>query len=220
MSDLKPCPFCGGEADLDFWWNENGDGGRGKVICIDCRTEMAGSDHSRPITEAEKVASKAEAIAAWNRRAIPAVQPMTEITADVVKTLREKTGAGMWDAKRALAECLGDMDEAVEWLRYKGTSHTYVPKHKRHPAVQPDARIKGYEDAYRYALHLAEALRENYPPNPDFRFLGDLVGLLTQIDNMVAGLPKPAVQPHVNETPKSEHDAANMLTPATKGGDA
>ena len=28
----------------------------------------------------------------------------------------------------------------------------------------------------------------------------------------------PAVQPHVNETPKSEHDAANVLTPATKGG--
>tara|TARA_R110000868_G_scaffold118010_2_gene313155 strand:+ start:248 stop:718 length:471 start_codon:yes stop_codon:yes gene_type:complete len=59
------------------------------------------------------------------------------------------------------------------------------------PAVQPDARIKEYEDAYRYALHLAEALRENYPPNPDFRFLGDLAGLLTQIDNMVAGLSQP-----------------------------
>ena len=62
------------------------------------------------------------------------------------------------------------------------------------PAVQPDARIKQYEEAYQYALHLAEALRENYPPNPDFRFLGGLVGLLTQIDNMVAGLSQPAVQ--------------------------
>ena len=79
------------------------------------------------------------------------------------------------------------------------------------PAVQPDTRIKEYEDAYQYALHLAEALRENFPPNPDFRFLGDLVGLLTQIDNMVAGLSQPAA-PHVNETPKSEHDAVNMLT--------
>ena len=29
----------------------------------------------------------------------------------------------------------------------------------------------------------------------------------------------PAVQPHVNETPKSEHDARDMLTPATKGGE-
>ena len=64
----------------------------------------------------------------------------------------------------------------------------------RIPAVQPDPRIKEYEEAYQYALHLAEALRKNYPPNPDFRFLGDLVGLLTQIDNMVAGLSQPAVQ--------------------------
>ena len=63
------------------------------------------------------------------------------------------------------------------------------------PAVQPDARIKQYEEAYQYALHLAEALRENYPPNPDFRFLGDLAGLLPQIDNMVAGLSQTAVQP-------------------------
>ena len=78
MSDLLPCPFCGGDADLDFWWNENGDGGRGKVICIDCGTEMAGSDHSRPITAAEKAASKSEAVAFWNRRALPAVQPDAE----------------------------------------------------------------------------------------------------------------------------------------------
>jgi len=91
---------------------------------------------------------------------LTAVQPVTEITADMVNTLREKTGAGMLDAKRALAECLGDMDEAVEWLRYKGTSRPYIPKHKRLPAVQPA---------------------------------------------------------HVNETAKSEHDAAVMLTPATKG---
>jgi len=131
------------------------------------------------------------------------------------------------------------------------------------PAVQPDARIKEYEEAYQYALHLAEALRENYPPNPDFRFLGDLVGLLTQIDNMVAGLSQPDAREaalreameavnakwrsgaadtpdemrglalaeaailamidkpaHVNETPKSGHDAGNMLTPATEEGDA
>ena len=37
------------------------------------------------------------------------------------------------------------------------------------------------------------------------------------IDAAVRALP--AVQPHVNETPKSEHDAANVLNPATKGGD-
>ena len=35
---------------------------------------------------------------------------------------------------------------------------------------------------------------------------------------LLALIDKPAVQPHVNETQKSEHDAANVLTPATKGG--
>ena len=73
-------------------------------------------------------------------------------------------------------------EELVAVLRWRGS------------ALQEGAffaaadRIEQYEEAYQYALHLAKALRENYPLNPDFRFLGDLVGLLTQIDNMVAGL--------------------------------
>ena len=45
---------------------------------------------------------------------------MAEITASVVKELREKTGAGMMDCKKALAETKGDMEEAVQWLRKKG----------------------------------------------------------------------------------------------------
>lgn len=47
---------------------------------------------------------------------------MAEITAALVKTLREKTGAGMMDCKKALAETDGDMDAAVDWLRAKGLS--------------------------------------------------------------------------------------------------
>ncbi len=45
---------------------------------------------------------------------------MTEITAAVVKDLRERTGAGMMDCKKALAETKGDMEAAVDWLRTKG----------------------------------------------------------------------------------------------------
>ena len=41
-------------------------------------------------------------------------------TAQDVKTLREMTGVGMMDCKKALSECDGDMDKAVEWLREKG----------------------------------------------------------------------------------------------------
>lgn len=42
------------------------------------------------------------------------------ITASMVKDLREKTGAGMMDAKKALTETDGDMEAAIDWLRTKG----------------------------------------------------------------------------------------------------
>jgi elongation factor Ts len=45
---------------------------------------------------------------------------MAEITATLVKELREKTGAGMMDCKKALAETAGDLEGAVDWLRKKG----------------------------------------------------------------------------------------------------
>ena len=45
---------------------------------------------------------------------------MAEITAATVKELRERTGAGMMDCKKALAETNGDMEAAVDWLRAKG----------------------------------------------------------------------------------------------------
>lgn len=44
------------------------------------------------------------------------------ITASQVKELREKTGAGMMDCKKALTECDGDMAKAIDWLREKGIS--------------------------------------------------------------------------------------------------
>jgi len=45
---------------------------------------------------------------------------MSTITAAMVKDLRETTGAGMMDAKKALTETNGDMEAAVDWLRTKG----------------------------------------------------------------------------------------------------
>ena len=45
---------------------------------------------------------------------------MAEITASLVKGLREKSGAGMMDCKKALTENDGDMEAAIDWLRTKG----------------------------------------------------------------------------------------------------
>ena len=47
---------------------------------------------------------------------------MTNVSAHMVKTLREKTGAGMMDCKKALGETDGNIEEAVDWLRKKGLS--------------------------------------------------------------------------------------------------
>ena len=47
---------------------------------------------------------------------------MAEVTAKLVKELREMTGAGMMDCKKALVEADGDLDQAVEVLREKGLS--------------------------------------------------------------------------------------------------
>lgn len=43
-----------------------------------------------------------------------------QVSATIVKELRDKTGAGMMDCKKALAENNGDMDASIEWLRKKG----------------------------------------------------------------------------------------------------
>ena len=45
---------------------------------------------------------------------------MATISASLVKELRDKTGAGMMDCKKALSETNADIEEAVDWLRTKG----------------------------------------------------------------------------------------------------
>ena len=44
------------------------------------------------------------------------------VSINMVKELRERTAAGMMDCKKALQECNGDMDKAIDWLRQKGLS--------------------------------------------------------------------------------------------------
>lgn len=59
----------------------------------------------------------------WNKRYTP---PEFQPTAEMIKFLREKTGAGMVDAKKALRLAKGDMFLAAEWLRRKGTANPLV----------------------------------------------------------------------------------------------
>jgi elongation factor Ts len=47
-------------------------------------------------------------------------RPMADVTAAMIKDLRERTGSGMADCKKALVECGGDSEKAIEYLRKKG----------------------------------------------------------------------------------------------------
>jgi elongation factor Ts len=63
-----------------------------------------------------------------------------EITAKMVKDLREKTGLGMMDCKQALVECKGSIDEAVDYLRKKGI----LKASKREGRATSEGRIASY----------------------------------------------------------------------------
>jgi elongation factor Ts len=65
---------------------------------------------------------------------------MAEITADLVRQLREQTGAGMMDCKRALQEAEGDLERAVELLRQKGLASAA----KRAGRTAQQGRIESY----------------------------------------------------------------------------
>lgn len=63
-----------------------------------------------------------------------------EISASLVKELREKTGVGMMDCKKALAECGGDMEKAVDFLRKKGIATAQ----KRGARVASEGQVQAY----------------------------------------------------------------------------
>ena len=70
---------------------------------------------------------------------------MAEITAALVKELRETSGAGMMDCKRALTETAGNLQDAVDWLRKKGLAAatcmaSWRPKGASLPASAVDSR--------------------------------------------------------------------------------
>lgn len=65
------------------------------------------------------------------------------ITATMVKELRDKTGAGMMDAKRALVEVDGDMDKAMEVLRQKGIASA----EKKMGRIAAEGRVGSYVDS-------------------------------------------------------------------------
>ena len=66
-----------------------------------------------------------------------------EITASLVKELREITGAGMMDCKKALSECDGDKDKAINYLREKGISKSATKEGRIAAEGLAKAKVEG-----------------------------------------------------------------------------
>ncbi len=73
---------------------------------------------------------------------------MAEITASMVKELRERTGAGMMECKKALTENNGDIDAAAEWLRKSGLAKA----DKKASRVAAEGRIAAAQDGGKAVL--------------------------------------------------------------------
>ena len=73
---------------------------------------------------------------------------MAEITASLVKELRERTGAGMMECKKALTENNGDIDAAAEWLRKSGLAKA----DKKADRVAAEGRIVSAQDGGKAVL--------------------------------------------------------------------
>jgi len=106
---------------------------------------------------------------------------MPDITAKLVKDLRDKTGAGMMDCKKALAATEGDISKAIEWLRQKGIASA----EKKSGRVAAEGAIGSYIHTGSRVGVLLELNCET-----DFVARGEIFqGLLRDIAMQVAACP-------------------------------
>jgi len=106
---------------------------------------------------------------------------MPDITAKLVKELRDKTSAGMMDCKKALIENKGDMEKSIEWLRQKGIASA----EKKSGRVAAEGAIGSYIHTGSRVGVLLELNCET-----DFVARGDLFqGLLRDLSMQVAACP-------------------------------
>ena len=105
------------------------------------------------------------------------------VTAALVKELREKSGAGMMDCKKALAETDGDMEAAIDWLRTKGLA-TAAKKSGR---VASEGLVAFAVDGTRGALIELNAETDFVARNTEFQeFAATLAGLALGADDIDA----------------------------------
>jgi len=90
---------------------------------------------------------------------------MAEITAQMIKDLRERTGAGMADCKKSLTETAGDMEKAIEYLRKKGIASAA----KKATRIASEGMIAHYTHGTRIGVLVEVNCETDFVArNPDF----------------------------------------------------
>jgi elongation factor Ts len=88
-----------------------------------------------------------------------------EITAQMIKDLRERTGAGMADCKKALTECAADMDKSIEYLRKKGIASAA----KKATRIAAEGTVAHYVHGSRIGVMVEVNCETDFVArNPDF----------------------------------------------------
>ena len=95
-----------------------------------------------------------------------------EVTASMVKDLRELTGAGMMDCKKALAETNGNMDEAVNWLREKGIAKSA----KKESRIAAEGLANIYVDGNKAVILEVNSETDFVSKNEEFTSMIDTIG--------------------------------------------
>ncbi len=99
---------------------------------------------------------------------------MAEITAALVKELREKSGAGMMDCKKALTETDGEMEAAIDWLRAKGLAAAA----KKSGRVAAEGLVAVAAEGNTGAVIEVNSETDFVARNPDFQsFVGNVAGV-------------------------------------------
>ena len=134
---------------------------------------------------------------------------MAEITAQMIKDLRERTGAGMADCKKSLTETAGDMEKAIEYLRKKGIASAA----KKATRIASEGMIVNYQHGNRIGVLVEVNCETDFVArNPDF------VAFAKEVAMQVAALNPSYVTQEEIPSPVLEKEKAIRLEQAKQSG--
>jgi len=134
---------------------------------------------------------------------------MAEITAQMIKDLRERTGAGMADCKKSLTETAGDMEKAIEYLRKKGIASAA----KKATRIASEGMIVNYQHGNRIGVLVEVNCETDFVArNPDF------VAFAKEVAMQVAAMNPSYVTQEEIPSPVLEKEKAIRLEQAKQSG--